>query len=88
LLAGTPDDWAVAAHQLALSTAYGLLKIPVMTPQIEVKNCATDAPPAVLNLHEMISPAYLSQTEPVAQNQLMKAGARLANILNTIWPGN
>ena len=88
LVAGTPDDWAVAAHQLALSKAYRLLKIPVMKPQVEVKNCATDAPPAVLKLREKITPAYLSQTEPVAQDQLMKAGARLANILNTIWPEN
>jgi hypothetical protein len=73
LVAGTADDWAVAAHQLALSKAYGLLKIPVMKPQVEVKNCATDAPPAVLKLREKISPAYLSQTQPVAQDQLMKA---------------
>src|SRR5436305_7246536 len=27
LLARTPDDWALAAHKIALDTAYGLLKI-------------------------------------------------------------
>ncbi len=88
LLAGTPDDWAVESHKLALSKAYGLVRprIKVMEPQIEVNDCKTQAPAAIRNLKLKLSPAYFTQTEPVVEDQLMKAGARLANMLNAIWP--
>ena len=90
LLAGTADDWAVESHKLALSKAYGLLRprIKIMEPQIEVNDCKTEAPPAIRNLKIKLSPAYFTQTEPVVEAQLMKAGARLANMLNSIWPAN
>lgn len=89
IIAGTPDDWALAAHQLALSKSYGLVKppIPVIHSQIDVQSCA-QAPPAVLKLKVKLGPSYFTQTEPVVGDQLMRAGARLANILNTIWPAN
>jgi hypothetical protein len=88
LVAGTPEDWAMASHKLALDDSYGFLKpsIPVMKPQIEVKDCQTEAPPAILKLKVKLSQTYFNQTEPIVQDQLTKAGARLADILNTIWP--
>ncbi len=90
MLAGTPDDWAVESHKLALSKAYGLVRprIKVMNPQIEVNDCKTQAPAGIQSLKLKLSPAYFTQTEPVVEAQLMKAGARLANMLNTIWPAN
>lgn len=90
LLAGTADDWAIESHKLALSKAYGLVRprIKVMEPQIEVIDCKTEAPAAIRNLKVKLSAAYFTQTEPVVQSQLMKAGARLANMLNTIWPAS
>jgi len=90
LLAGTPDDWAVESHKLARTKAYGLVRprIKVMEPQVEVNDCKTEAPAAIRNLKLKLSPAYFTQTETVVQDQLMNAGARLANMLNTIWPAS
>jgi hypothetical protein len=90
MLAGTPDDWAIESHGVALSKAYGLVRpqIKVMESQIGVNDCKTEAPASVRSLKLKLSPAYFTQTAPVVEEQLMKAGARLANMLNTIWPAS
>lgn len=89
LIAGTPDDWAMASHQLGIGTAYGLLgsKVPLIEPQVEVKksNCS-DAPAKVRALKVKLGPSYVTASESVVQDQLIKAGARLAALLNSIWP--
>jgi hypothetical protein len=90
LVAGTPDDWAIESHRIALSKAYGLVRpqIKVMDSQIGVNDCKTEAPASIRGLKLKLSPAYFTQTAPVVEEQLMKAGARLANMLNTIWPAS
>jgi hypothetical protein len=40
----------------------------------------------MLAVHERIGNAYESAAEAALQEQLTKAGARLAAVLNSIWP--
>ena len=89
LTSGTPDDWAIASHKLGISNAYGLLgsQVPLIKPQIEVKKSdCSDAPPKVRAMKVKLSASYLSKNEAVVEDQLIKAGARLAALLNSIWP--
>ncbi len=81
--------WAWESHALADSVAYGKLPraIPIEPPR-SVSSCADDNHVALrmLRLHEDLGPAYESAAAPVVQQQLAKAGARLAGLLNSIWP--
>ena len=51
-------------------------------------SCADDNHVAarLLRLHEQVDAAYESAAYPVIAEQLAKGGARLALILNHIWP--
>jgi hypothetical protein len=40
----------------------------------------------MLKLHERIADDYESAAESVVLEQLAKAGARLAAVLNSLWP--
>jgi hypothetical protein len=40
----------------------------------------------MLELHEKVDAAYESAAYPVIEQQLAKGGARLAAVLNHIWP--
>ncbi len=83
------DDWAWESHQVAEQTAYGLLprRVPIETPAPSGA-CADDNHVAarLLRLHEQMDAAYESAAYPVIAEQLAKGGARLALILNHIWP--
>ena len=83
------DDWAWESHQVAEQTAYGLLprRVPIETPAPN-GTCADDNHVAarLLRLHEQVDAAYESAAYPVIAEQLAKGGARLALILNHIWP--
>jgi hypothetical protein len=39
----------------------------------------------MLKLHEQIGEQYENAAEPAAEEQLAKAGARLAAVLNSVW---
>jgi hypothetical protein len=82
-------SWAWESHQLAESTAYGRLpnKIAIETPR-PVDSCADDAhiSTRMLQLNENLGSEYQDAAAPVVREQLAKAGARLAAILNSIWP--
>lgn len=81
--------WAWEAHALADSIAYGKLPrgIPIEAPRA-IQSCADDNNVGLrmLGLHENLNQAYESAATPVAQQQLAKAGARLAALLNSLWP--
>jgi len=83
------DDWAWESHQIAEQTAYGLLprRVMIETPA-PGGTCADDnhAAARLLELHEKLDAAYESAAYPVIKEQLAKGGARLALILNHIWP--
>ena len=81
--------WAWESHALADSVAYDKLPhaIPVEPPRA-ISSCADDNHVALrmLRLHENLGDAYQSAAAPAVQQQLAKAGARLAALLNSLWP--
>jgi S1/P1 Nuclease len=81
--------WAWESHQLAESVAYGQLPhmIPIEPPRL-VESCAGDdhISTRMLRLDERLADEYEKATAPVVQEQLAKAGIRLAALLNSIWP--
>jgi S1/P1 Nuclease len=81
--------WAWEAHEVAENVVYGDLpnKVATEKPQ-KVNTCADDnhISTRMLNLQEQIGDAYESPAESVVQEQLAKAGARLAAVLNSLWP--
>ena len=81
--------WAWESHALAEKVAYGKLPhaIPI-EPLRPVESCA-DADhisTRMLKLDERLGDDYEHATAPVVQEQLAKAGLRLAALLNSIWP--
>jgi hypothetical protein len=81
--------WAWESHALAEQVAYGRLphKIAIEKPQ-PVESCADDdhVSARMLRLDERLGDDYENATAPVVQEQLAKAGVRLAALLNSIWP--
>jgi len=84
-----PQAWAWEGHEVAERVVYGFLpnKVAIESPR-EVKSCADDDHIArrMLNLNEKIDDDYENATAPVVEEQLTKAGIRLAAILNQLWP--
>ena len=83
------DDWAWESHQVAESVVYA--KLPVAIPvevSKRVKACSDDnhVSMRMLNLHERVSQQYVDAVAPAVNEQIAKAGVRLAMILNQIWP--
>ena len=83
------DEWAWESHQLADVAAYGRLPrmIPVEKPE-PVSGCSDDhhISERMLKLHEQVSQRYVDAVAPVIDEQIVKAGVRLAMILNQLWP--
>jgi hypothetical protein len=84
ILALNPVDWAWEGHQLAVTIAYGDLKpaIPFETPGPH--DCPLETG-KVAALHIAVGERYFDETVPVIDEQLAKAGYRLAALLNRIW---
>ncbi len=82
LAAGGVDDWVWESHQLAIADVYKALQIP--TEPVEFPASCNDAPLGISELQLRVSGAYLTDMEPVVRDQLMKAGLRLAKLLNGI----
>jgi hypothetical protein len=68
---------------------YGKLpiRVPVETPK-PIKSCADDdhISTRMLELNERLEQPYQNVAAPVVQQQVAKAGARLALLLNQLWP--
>ncbi len=83
------DTWAWESYQLASKNVYGKLpvRIPVEAPQL-VKSCADDNHVSARNLklNEKIEDPYQNIAAPIVRQQVAKAGARLAMLLNQLWP--
>lgn len=83
------EDWAWESHELADSVVYAKLPvaIPVEKPE-PVKGCSDDnhISTRMLNLHERVSQQYVDAVAPTIDQQIAKAGVRLAMVLNEIWP--
>jgi hypothetical protein len=83
------NGWAWESYQLAEKIVYGKLPvhIPVESPQL-VKLCTDDdhVSARMLKLNERLEQPYQDAAAPVVQQQIAKAGARLALVLNQLWP--
>ena len=83
------DSWAWESYQLAVKKVYGKLpvRLPAENPQA-IKSCADDNHVAKrnLNLNERLSDPYQQMAAPVVRQQVAKGGARLAMLLNQLWP--
>ena len=83
------DAWAWESYQLAARDAYGKLPahISVETPQ-PVMSCTDDNHIAqrMLKLNERLGDGYQNRTAPIVRERLAQAGARLALLLNQLWP--
>ena len=79
------EDWAWESHERAESNVYGGLgpKIPI-EPRVLVHSCTDDnnIGARLLALHLAAGAPYQEQAAPVVEEQIAKAGLRLAMILN------
>ena len=83
------DNWAWESHESAETESYRALnrKIPVETPE-PVNTCAdaNQISERMLKLREKVGPTYQTLVGRTIEEQLAKAGFRLALILNQVWP--
>lgn len=81
--------WVWESHRVAEDTVYGRLpvKVPIETPR-GVTSCADDdhISTRILKLHEQLGDDYVTVAQATIQERLAKAGARLAGVLNSLWP--
>ena len=83
------ENWAWESHELADSVVYA--KLPVAVPvekPLPVKSCVDDKhiSTRMLKLHEHMSQQYVEVVGPTINEQIAKAGVRLAMVLDQIWP--
>ena len=83
------EAWAWESFRLAEAIAYG--KLPVAIPvewPVTTSSCAEadHISTRMLNLNEQIEQPYQATAAPVVKQQVAKAGARLALLLNQLWP--
>ena len=84
------DEWAWESHELAEKVVYGKLPhpLPIETPR-PMNSCVDPANPSshdrLLKIDENLGDDYQNAAAPVVEEQLAKAGARLAALLNSIW---
>ena len=83
------DGWAWESHQAAINVAYGKLpvRIPVESP-LPVKSCVDDDHVGLrrLKLDEHLAQPYQNASAPLIKRRLAMAGARLAMLLNQLFP--
>jgi hypothetical protein len=83
------DAWAWESYQLAEKNVYGKLPvpIPVQAPQ-PITSCADDnhVSARMLKLNERLEEPYQRMAVPIVRERLAQAGARLALLLDELWP--
>lgn len=83
------DAWAWESHRIAVREVYGRLPKPVaIEPPVPVRECSDDGHVSerLAALHEDLQEPYIAAARPVVRERLARAGARLAAVLNQIWP--
>lgn len=78
--------WVWEGHAIANDAVYGKLNpaIPVETATA-ADNCPAETA-KVRELHIGIGDVYFNQAMPTVERQIAKAGYRLADVLNSVWP--
>jgi nuclease S1 len=83
------DAWSWESYQLAAKRVYGKLpaRVPVESPQ-PITSCADDnhVSSRMLKLNERLEEPYQKMAVPVVRERLAQAAARLAVMLNQLWP--
>ncbi len=80
------ERWAWESHQVAEETVYGKLPVPIpVHPEQRHAGCNRISA-GMLRLHEQLGQRYQDAAAPAIEEQLAKAGIRLAMILNQLWP--
>ncbi len=78
--------WTWESHKIARDTAYAALNPPIPLERVDSQtDCSTERD-RVAAEHIAIGSAYDDAAEPVIEEQLAKAGYRLAALLNQIFP--
>lgn len=80
LAEGKEDDWVWESHEIAVRDIYRRLHIPV--EPVEFPASCAEAPAEITSLKPEIPSSYVSDMKPVVREQLIKAGLRLARLLN------
>jgi S1/P1 Nuclease len=83
------DAWTWESFRIAKTVVYGKLPVPVPVEQPAGNHSCSEndhISTRMLKLDEQIGWHYQKIALPVYEQQLAKAGARLALILNDIWP--
>jgi len=78
-----PQDWAWEGHTVAIRSTYGKLNPNIPFVKTFQNNCDAEKD-AVTALHIAVGDEYVNQNAPVVDEQLAKAGFRLAAMLNSI----
>lgn len=80
------EPWIWEGHRIAQQVVYGDLTPHVTAEPFEAHpNCKVETEKNSV-LHLRIGPEYDAKAAPVIQEQLAKAGYRLAEVLNEVWP--
>jgi hypothetical protein len=83
------DAWAAESFQLASKKVYGKLpvQIPVEAPH-SITSCADDnhISARMLKFDERLEDPYQNMAAPIVRQRAAQAGARLAMLLNGLWP--
>ena len=87
---GKPDvtRWALENEKVAQMIVYGKLPAAIKVEKpVEVRLCSDDnhISQRLLALHETIGAPYVAATQEAMEQQIAKAGVRLAAILNQVW---
>ena len=84
---GTPGDWARESNQIADEVVYGKLPTPLPIESGDVRRCDEgQIAEHWREFDERLGQPYADAALPVVEQQLAKAGARLAMMLNDVWP--
>jgi hypothetical protein len=78
--------WAWESHRVAEQTAYGQLPVAIPIASSQRNTRCSDVAQKILALHERLGQRYQEAATPVIEEQLAKAGVRLAMVLNRLWP--
>jgi hypothetical protein len=83
IVQGMPNDWAKESNDLARSAIYTALSIQPHPQPAQPGKCPVSPLPKV-----DVTKAYLDANEGAGEDRLMRAGIRLANLLNQICAAN
>jgi hypothetical protein len=84
---GTPVDWAMESNQIADEIVYGKLPTPLPIESGDVSRCDEGQIAEHWRAFDVrLGQPYADAAVPVIEQQLAKAGARLAMMLNDVWP--